>query len=215
MYHLIEAEGKMEIIQRKDYLLSFYPIISPVSWNSSHTRKIWRDWSGSRRATLTQIWVKGHLGQNLAGLFWYFPGFIWADLWSDCMKTDEDLSETLLEVLGWNWGKTSPRVIWKPGCCLAARQGIPLENSWWHLYQPWRSTSKTCHKGNLSDAGRWIGWPARLFPSLTRDDFMKALCQLLTNYCVLSSDQPCQIAVWEVRFSYKFLSESLWNPKIE
>jgi len=38
---------------------------------------------------------------------------------------------------------------------------------------------------------------------------MKALCQLLTKHCVLSSDQACQTAAWEVRFSYKFPSESL------
>lgn len=41
------------------------------------------------------------------------------------------------------------------------------------------------------------------------DDFMKALCQLFTNYCVLSSDLSYQSMVWEVRFSYKFQSVSL------
>lgn len=41
------------------------------------------------------------------------------------------------------------------------------------------------------------------------DDFMEALCQLFTNYCVLSSDLSCQTMVWEVRFNYKFQSVSL------
>lgn len=44
---------------------------------------------------------------------------------------------------------------------------------------------------------------------------MKVLCQLFTNYCALSSDQSCQPVVWEVRFRYKFQSQSPKNLKIE
>lgn len=142
------------------------------------------------------------------GMFWCLTGFSPTPLCT--LKSDADLIEAHCWKLGaeaggkwgWKWSENLP--------CLSGK-GFPYKSSNDIFAILGTALAKLCNK----EAGRWIRWPTRLFPSLTCNDFMKALCQLFTNYCVLSSDQSCQTMVWEVRFSYKFLTESLWNLKIE